>query len=312
MALLPPPVRSRLASLHRWMALALSPVLLSLVVTGAILALDPLLSPAEEEPQPPAASAAPPAERLAALLAKVDAEGKATYAALGDDGRTARVGFGRSRQVFDLATARPVPPEGQRAPGAGLFGIVKRIHERLWFGAEALVLLASIAMGLLVLVGPLLSGLARPRAARGWHVFTGWVLWPLLALPLASLLAMKLAPSPFDAADRSRPAPSLQQALQQAAPLDLSRLKVVQALPGAAVIIAGGIDGEDHRWLVGQGAPRSLDSQLARWGHRLHEGTWGGRLGGLVSLLSALGLCGLLATGVLSWWRLRRKARAAA
>jgi uncharacterized iron-regulated membrane protein len=45
-------------------------------------------------------------------------------------------------------------------------------------------------------------------------------------------------------------------------------------------------------------------------GHGLHEGTWAGRFGGVVSLVSALGLLAMLGTGIASWWRMRKKAAA--
>ncbi len=43
-------------------------------------------------------------------------------------------------------------------------------------------------------------------------------------------------------------------------------------------------------------------------GHGLHEGRWAGWFGGVVSLLSALGLLTMLGTGIVSWWKMRRKA----
>ena len=319
MALLPPALRSRLAAVHRWTALALSPVFLAILLSGVVLAFDPILNPPKDEPpKAPAVNATPPAARLQALLARVDTENKATFAAIGDDNQTARVGFGRGkRAVYDLDTAKPVEQKGTSGGGgsSSVFATAKRIHERL-FGAEALVTLGAIAMGLLVLVGPLLSGFAaKPRTARGWHVFVGWALWPLFALPLVSLVMMKLQPSPVDAVDREKPPLTLSQALQQVeaagASLDLSRLRVVQGVPGGAVVILDGAGGEDRRYVVNGAGIRELNTKVARLGHGLHEGTWAGRFGGVVSLVSALGLLAMLGTGILSWLRMRRKSQAA-
>jgi sulfite reductase (NADPH) flavoprotein alpha-component len=318
MALLPPALRTRFAALHRWTALVLSPLFIALLLSGAVLAFDPILNPPKDAPpRAQSASATPPAARLSALLAKVDPENKATFAALGDDNQTARVGFGRGkRAVYDLDTAKPVE---QKGPGGGgsssdVFGIAKRIHERLFFGGllEALVTLASIAMGLLVLAGPLLSGFgSKPKTPRGWHVFVGWALWPLLALPLVSLVMMKLQPSAVDAADREKPPLPLAQALGKAgAAMDLSRLRVVQAIPGGAVVIVESASGEDQRYVVNGAGIRELNTKVARLGHGLHEGTWAGRLGGVVSLVSALGLLTMLGTGIVSWLRMRKKAAA--
>lgn len=57
-----------------------------MLLSGAVLAFDPILDPPKDEPpRPAAANATPPAARLKSLLAKVDAEGEATFAAIGDD-----------------------------------------------------------------------------------------------------------------------------------------------------------------------------------------------------------------------------------
>lgn len=295
-----PTTRLRLARIHRWIALVLSPVLVLILLSGLVLAFRPIVG--RNEP-PPATGRVDPS-RVIALLDSLDPRGQARFAFLDPSRRTLAIASGPGAPRFhDVATGRVVaaPAEVRRPPD--VFDVAERVHRNLWIGAEVLVTLASVGMLVLVILGPVMS---RPRAGRSalaWHIRAGWVLWPLVALAPVSLVMMKVHAPLVISASRAYVAPA--RAIEQAARLtDLSQLVGVQSLPGAALIVTVTPSGP-RRFALKDSALHPFDSRISTLGRELHEGTWAGPWSGMLNAIAAVVTLVMLGTGWRSWLRRR-------
>jgi sulfite reductase (NADPH) flavoprotein alpha-component len=309
--MLHPRTRARLAAVHGWTALVLSPVIALILLSGIVLAFRPILG-VDDGDRPSAAPRIDPA-RLVAMLQRVDPAGRSGFLFVQDDGRTVTLptpGPGPAPS-YDLATARPVPtPPPPREDHGGVFDAALRIHKDLWRGLGWLTSLASLAMIVLVALGPLMSRPRRPgKTTLGWHMWAGWVAWPLMALLPASLVMMKLHLPVFTGSGPSMP---LAEAVGQAArTMDLAHLRAVQSLPNRTAMLVTEDARGGHRWVVHDGRVRPFgDTGVSRLGREIHEGTWAGPWSGILNLLAALGLLAMLGTGVWSWLRRLRRGRA--
>lgn len=181
-----PTTRARLARYHRWTALTLLPVYVTLLLSGAVLALHPMLHPRQKEP------AASPLDtaRFGALLRQVDASGKVDGVGVDPDGHTLTLfdrGAARTHDLisraFDIArdsvdmarlrfinrmpngaaflvtegrfgiaryvvTARSVDPLGGPA-----VELARRVHAGEWGGVWGGALDLAGALGLLAVLG---------------------------------------------------------------------------------------------------------------------------------------------------------------
>ena len=298
--MLNPGLRRRLAALHRWAALAMAPVIVVILVTGIILALRPILkAPGDEHP----AAAVDPAQ-VVALLDSIG--GTADFVLVQDDRKSITIFTGPQRppRTWELATRREIATPPFTPPD--FFDKVERVHRDLWGGLGFLVTLASIAMVILIVLGPILARPSRGRKnALGWHIWAGWFAWPLLALLPVSLVMMKLH-APFGRRPAGPP-PSIAAALTTAArTLDLTHLNGAQRFPGGAIVVVGGDRGEE-RYVVRGGSVQPLDSSVSRVGKELHTGTWAGPWSGALNVVAALGLLVMLWTGTLAWMRKLRR-----
>lgn len=295
-----PATRSRIARVHRWLAIALSPVIALILLSGIVLAFRPLL----RRDAPRADAAALDVPRVVTLLDSLDPRGEARAVFFDQSRRTMGVVARSGEPAFhDIASGRvvPAPVEARHDPDA--FDVAERIHRELWFGAEWLVTLASLAMIVLVVVGPLLSRPRPGRSALSWHTRAGWLLWPLVAVAPLSLVMTKLHPPIVHRGAAPPIAPA--RAIEQAARVtDLSHLLGVQPLPGT-VLLATTTPTGPQRLILDNGRLRPFDSGVSRLGRALHEGTWAGPWSAVLSAFAAMVTLGMLATGMTSWLRRR-------
>lgn len=290
--------RTLLARLHRWLAIALSPVIVLLLLSGIVLAFRPILGRGGAPTELTTSRVDVP--RLIALLDSLDPRGQARGAYLDPARRSVGIAFGEGTPRFhDVATGRVVPPPAATRGPVDVFDVAERVHRELWVGAGALVTIASIAMIALVLVGPLLSRPRRGRSALAWHSRTGWMLWPLVALaPLSLLMRTVHAPLPTSpGAPPLAPARALEQASRA---MELSRLVGVQSLPGAALLAVATPRGVETFTIAG-GRVRPFDGAVSKLGRELHEGTWAGAWSGALSAAGAVVTLVMLAAGFRSW-----------
>ena len=294
------PIRPFLVRWHRRLALWLSPVGFLVLLSGAVLAFQPMFAP------PPPVAASIDIARVVELLRQVDPHDQAGAIGIDPSGLKLLVQSDTAPPVvYRIADGVRVPlemPEGD----AGIFEIARRVHHQLWFGLGGLVTLASFGLLGLVLVGPLLAPFRRPRSLLTWHAATGWALWPLaLLLPLTAVLIVLPIGRPFGGT-RDTGALPLPASLEQGATMtDLSALRFAQRMPNGGLFLITHAPGGNVRLMIRGGRVYDFGGRFVQTAHLVHTGDWGGIWGGVVVLLGAVLLLGLQVTGVMSWWRRR-------
>ncbi|MBR4737110.1 MAG: PepSY domain-containing protein, partial [Rhodocyclaceae bacterium] len=168
-------MKNFLRSAHRWVGICLAPFFAILLVTGAVLAFQPILAP-ELGSAPIGARAA----QLQAAVQRLDADGvNLPTLELDADGEHFWVGGGRNARS---AQYRLADGEFVRHGGISmkLYNTAKSLHKSLLLKANLLMELATYAM-LLIIVAGLVMWL-KPRFERrliSWHNALGIVLFPL-------------------------------------------------------------------------------------------------------------------------------------
>lgn len=304
-------IKPTLIKAHRWIGLALAPLFLLITLSGAVLALKPIIgqAPAAQE------NAARPVDvtRVTSLLERIDPQGRAIQG-LNLDAAAGRVTI-RARDPalqgnYALDSGKRVEPGATGQPN-GFFETVEHLHKELLVGIDLPVELASYLMLAIVIAGPFLAWPRLRNNLMGWHRAAGWLLLPLVAmLPLTGVL-MSLHLGEQEPPHMSRHGASLPvaEALRSAARNhDLRYLTTARRAHGGSVLIElNGPAGERQLAVTDQSVtPLQSGGHLV---HRLHEGTWGGPLSGSLNLLGAVGLVLLTVTGLVSWGRRARQSR---
>jgi sulfite reductase (NADPH) flavoprotein alpha-component len=294
--MLNPSCKRFLIQAHRWIALALAPLFLLILLSGAVLAFKPILDAAGDGAEAATAVAEPAA--VAALLERVDPEGRARSVEILADGLVSITDIG----VYDPATGERT---GTADTGFDLFGTAERLHKDLLAGAGIVVEIATYAMLLIVAAGPFLAWPRLRRTLLGWHLGLGWALLPLaLLLPLTGvLMTLHVGMGEMPRIPHATTPLPLATALEQAsAETDLSGLWMVRRFRGGtALVMTRGAAGA-RAYIVSDAGVSALD-RSGNWPKTLHEGTWAGAWSGTLNLVGALGLTGLTLTGFLSWFR---------
>ncbi|MDR3535262.1 MAG: flavodoxin domain-containing protein [Acetobacteraceae bacterium] len=294
-----------LLRVHRYLGLVLAPFFLVTILSGGILALEPILGVGEMQPQAGVDIAA-----LTAALPRLDPAGTARMLVMLPDGATAiaRYQGGNPPVRFAIASGEAAPNLQQ----ADIFDLVRGLHENLWVGLGVVVQFEAWAMVFLILVGPLLAWPRLRNTTLGWHIAIGWMLLPLVLFPPATEAVRTLglgSPGPAASAPPSVPPLALADALQRAAPaVDLTQLATVRGLRNGNVLLTTGKGWTERSWLVSRDASRPAEVP-PNWPRLLHDGIWAAPWSGWVSLFAAWGLLGLLTTGSLSYWRRWQTAR---
>jgi sulfite reductase (NADPH) flavoprotein alpha-component len=295
-------IKSALLLAHRWSALVFTPLFLLVLLSGALLAIQPMVRPSPDSPA--AGSTAVDIPSLVSLLDRVDPQGAARIVTIGDAGRTVvlRAGGQGGAMAFQIATGQTVEVPQD---GFDLFATARRFHRDLLIGVGFLVEIASYAMVFILLVGPVLAWPRLSNTLIGWHFGIGWILFPLVALPPVTAVLMILhvggptLPPMTPAAQPTRIARAIEQAAAQADLSGLASARVFRA--GSVLVTTLGPSGQ-AAYVVSGGrvTPIAGGPGLV---HELHEGTWAGAWSGGLNLLAAFALTGLTATGAVSWAR---------
>lgn len=313
-------IRARLLTLHRWLALAVSPVLIIVILSGCVLAFRPILGRRAQ----PRSDGKVDAHALVAALDDLDPDASTKALFVTEDGRTLDL-HGANKEplgTFDIETRKPVPRESR----LDVFDLAQKAHRGLFIGVHQIPDAATYALGLIILLGPFIAWPRRRHTLMGWHTAIGWLLLPIVALApvTALLLRLHLAGSPRPPREGRAPreqvepasGASIARAIEIAGDkqVDLRGLRAAARQGPTTVLLSiASTEGLTYQAVsVTTGAVNKVRPTpgLVK---RIHEGTWAGPLSGGVSLLGGMALTTLLVTGVWSWARgIRRIKRRAA
>jgi len=289
-------MKSILIQLHRWLGVLLFPLFAMIILSGALLALKPILGSL----QAPDVLEPVPVEQLIELVEQVAPAGKLRSLQRLDEGEHWRL-----TGVGDYRLADGERIGAGEDPVAALFKTVKSFHKGLLLGLGWVVEYATWGMLAIILAG-LFFGWARfSHTLLGWHHVLGLWLFPLvLLLPATALLMSLHIGQPRLPLQPGAPAVSLVEGLERAAQEhDLSTLISAQPFKRGSLLLR-----TDSQQLVVSG-DQITPMTGTYWPKALHEGTWGGWFSGLVNLLLAGVLFTLSLTGFLSWFRRQKGAR---
>ena len=281
---------------HRWVGLALAPLFLLVLLSGAVLAFKPIVEDFQ-------ASTTVDPNTLVALLDRVDARGRVRSISVSDGTAILEMRGGDPVVSYDLASGLAIPTP----TSFKLFSIAKRFHKGLLLGLDVVGEIAAYAMLLIVVTGPFLAWPRFRNTLLGWHLFAGWVLLPLVLLPPATAVLMTLhVGHPAYLPPSPRPISLARGIERAAAAVDLSGFGTARSFRhGSVLITTKGASGGDRYYLSTSEGVISTDGSGPV--HAVHDGTWAGTWSGrALNLASALALLGLVATGVVSWaqrWR---------
>ena len=314
--------------IHRWLGLVAGTLALAVGISGAVLALDPVIAAWQA---PPAGAGLSVAEVAQRVQARVPGAEEIRRLPSGDivvfwfDG--------------DQARAERIDPASGQALGAYQPNAVLRwfrsLHRSFLLGDAGRVAAAAVALSMLLLA---ISGLVllqrrqggwrrllrRPRGTRlqRLHVVAGQLLVALLGL--SSITALYMSAVTFGLISPEPDAePNVVSSVGSAAPAAAASLSLLRETPPSALrklnFPAAG-DAEDSWRLTtdaGQGwidrangqtlawQPASAAQQLQDWAMLLHTGQ-GAWAWALVLGLGALGIPLFWITGLLLWWQARR------
>lgn len=300
----PDKLKRPLVIAHRWLTLALAPVFLLILLSGAILAFKPILQDRS------AAPAVVEARTLMEALDAVDPQGVAAMLTVLPDGKTIEL---KSRGPgvkggFDIATHAPTTVDS----GFDLFAVALDLHKHLLVGAGVVVEIATYVMVAILALG-LFLGLPKLRnTLMGWHSGLGWLALPLVALtPVTGLLMILHIGTPTLPAlePAAQPLPLARAIEAASAQAELTGLVAARRFRQGSVLLTAATREGTMRYLVsgtGKVVPLTTGPGLVK---QLHEGTWAGAWSGALNFLSASVLMGLMITGLYSWLRRQRQAR---
>lgn len=173
-------MKTLLLSLHRWLALLLTPLFLLILLSGMVLAFKPIV----EDLGPPPHAGPVALESLLTLLEQVPAQVQVKAVERSSTpGQWILAGAGEYR----LQDGVRVGSGEQRADA--VFAWFKGLHRHLLIGASWLVEWGSWAMLAIMLAGLLLGWPRFSHTLAGWHRSLGaWLLPLALLLPLTGVL----------------------------------------------------------------------------------------------------------------------------
>ena len=299
-------IKSTIFKLHRWIGIGLAPLFLIIALSGAVLALKPMQTPAT---LPPGTSIS--GQQLIDLLEVVDPSGEQVEAT-GIDPASGLIAI-RSSDPQIAGLYDPVSSERinspEQSPSFDLFEFAEHLHKDLLVGADLLVQAASYLMLILVVAAPFLAWPVLRNNLMGWHRGFGWVLLPIvLMLPLTGvLMSLHLGMPELPRMSQPNARLSLQQALTLAQQnYRLDELHSIRRFHGGSVLMEMR-EGQDESLLVVTDQSVTAIDPDGGLVKTLHEGTWAGAWSGSINLLGAMALSLLTLTGSLSWLRRRRK-----
>lgn len=290
-----------LLKLHRWTSLVFALPLATVILTGLILSVEPMI----QSDGLPAEIAS--ADRIADLVQSYDSDGKARGIAINANGEQMRI-MAPGAPVIDLRTGGATTNSD---PTGDVLLWARQTHEHL-LGQSWLVIASTVAMVVIMTIG-ILMGLPRLRnSLAGWHKGAAWFTLPLLLLsPLTGMcmaLGLTFTGAPPPAAKAVLKLSDAVRLVSQSH--DVAHLAMI-ANRGGRLMARIYEDGELRNYAVTAEAVTPLPRN---WPRLLHEGNWLAWLSGSLNVIVSVVLTGLLGTGVVLWARrkFRRRPRSEA
>ncbi len=291
-----PVTKNLLLKLHRWTSLVFALPLLAIILTGFILAFEPIAQISG------ITAHSVDAARVVELIRRYDHDGKARGVFI--NAAAQRLRFqGPGAPQIDLASGEQVT---QAADLADIFVWARFNHERL-LGQHWLVISSTVAMLVLMVMG-IAMGFPRLRNnLAGWHKGAAWFTLPVILLcPLTALgMALGLTFSGAATAPQGRPL-SLPDAVRVVAQSrDLA--SVISIVSRGGRVMARIYDGGELRLYAVEAS--GLTPLPRNWPRLIHEGNGAAMVTSPLNAVVSLLLLTLLVTGVASWWRRRSRLR---
>ncbi|MDB5598009.1 MAG: PepSY protein [Xanthobacteraceae bacterium] len=297
-------MKAWLLKFHRWTALLFALPLVVLLATGLILSFEPWLVDRAIEP-----GTLSPA-RIEALVKQHDPGGRVRTLGYRSYDKALTISAGRGGgTVVDVGSGQAL--SGPSAL-ANTLVTVRRLHETLLINAGWIVIGATGAMLMLIVLGVLMGLPLVANTLSGWHKAIAWFLLPLIVLsPLTGMFmatGITFASRPPAAAAGQGAPMALTEAVQVLGKdHDLSAL--VWLRPQGGRMLARVVEGGEY---VVYAVTREGATVMPRnWPRLWHEGNFAGVWSALMNVVASLAMITLLVTGVWIWTRrqIRRRAR---
>ena len=189
-----------LVRLHRWAGLVLAPLFAVILLSGGLLALEPILGQGDSRPRASVDVAA-----LTTTLERSSLAQRAEAVEVEPDGATVALDFGPGTTDvrLEIATGATLPERGHR----GFFALLHDLHEDLLLDGKIVVEAAAWAMLAVLVTGPFLAWPRLRNTLSGWHLGIGWILLPLVLLPPATAALRTLGVGAAHRGDMATSAP---------------------------------------------------------------------------------------------------------
>jgi uncharacterized iron-regulated membrane protein len=281
--------KNLLLKLHRWTSLVFALPLLAIILTGFILAFEPMV-------QHSATPHSVDATRVIDLIKRYDPDNKARGVFINAAAQRLRFQGPGAAQI-DLSSGERVEPG---LDFADIIVWARLNHERL-LGQHWLVITSTVAMLVLMLIG-IAMGFPRLRNnLAGWHKGAAWFTLPIILLcPLTALgMALGLTFSAATPATQEHPL-SLPDAVRVVTQShDVA--SVISIVSRGGRVTARIYDGGELRLYAVEAS--GLTALPRNWPRLIHEGNGAVPVTSLLNAVISLVLMTLLLTGVASWWR---------
>lgn len=281
--------KSLLLKLHRWTSLVFALPLLAIILTGAILSLEPMV-------QHSGAPHSVDATRVVDLIKRYDPQGKARGVFINAAAQRLRFQGPGALQI-DLTSGEKVEPGFDFAD---IIVWARFNHERL-LGQQWLVIASTVAMAFVMLMGIAMGWPRLRNNLAGWHKGAAWFTLPLIVLcPITGLcMALGLTFMGDDTAPKG-PKLSLPDAVRVIAQSrDLASVIVVTARGNRMMTRL--YDGGELRFYAVNAD--GLTALPRNWPRLIHEGNGAVPVTSLLNGLISLVLLTLLISGVTHWGR---------
>lgn len=297
-----------LLRLHRWMTLVFALPLAVVTLTGLILAFEPVAIDLGVE------AGSLSAARFTTLLQQYDPDGKTSGLSLrAYEDRLTLIGPGVSGKTNIALSSGEAVDDSTGFRLSALFMASRRLHEHFVFDQGWVVTASTFAMLVLILLGLLMGWPRLRQSVSGWHQGVAWFGLPLVVLsPLTGLaMAYKVTLSPPAVVEKAA-LPSISQAVEL--------LEKEHDLSGLIWLRKRGPNmmariNEGGRFNVYAVSAKGVTPMGKNWPRSLHEGNFAGVWSGVMVIVTAISIIGLMVTGLTIYFgrllRSRNRNRAA-